>query len=1134
MEGTPAPNYDLDDGASVYHNDTNSANLNGDAPGSHTPNGQSSTSAAPKSSNSTHIRSRITVVCAECKRLKLKCDRRTPCSSCVKRDTMIRCVYSQAAAEKIDVQSLHNRLLAVEGQVATLTANQAASNPSIPPFRSTYPASSSQSSLTTSPSGPSHSSSRPATSALGTQSNDRYLLISGQSGSSLVVNLEDTAGVWLNELEAQLGIDDASKAPSTSPYSVAKPAVTTSGTARVKLEPTPVVLSSSTPVSAATTASPMSSPTAASSLATNIQGSGWKNVNTYVPPLPLSMFQPDASGSTCPQRDLPQVTPALLRRLPPSAITRTRYLKGLHDAMMVHPCFNFRHFEQRIDAMMAWGEANDLSKQKTDLARELFGAVNGAPKKSPGLASTSPKPTLSFFAAASAALALGAIMARDPAEPTKERHTPATLFALSKQSLFLFEETSTYDVDSVIAMLLQALYLLHDGQMRIEHTVFPLVGKMINVARMMGLAVDPDEFPGTYSLFEAETRRRIWWDIVYYDMVVSDSMGHPSLITETSFSTKIPRDVEESLFTPSSTTIPPPPEDRQYSSIQYFILRCKLSQLCKTIRRQTTRDVLLEDSPEASIDHAATLEKEVTSFLQDLPPVYRLNMELDCSQPLEGDSVLIAQRAALVVIANRVVIKLYLPFMKDSGDGSPGKVSHQAVLGTITAAHSIIYALRVLYTVWRATRPGIFEYYDYTRSLFDAAVICAHAVIQQPASILAGEGMKGITHALDIMRDMHEARRRIFPDTPTEAIKIVEMMQEKAERARAASTASTGAKRKRAEEDWHAMSSLSAGFQLPFVGPSVTSVKVSQGRPPLAMSKIASSGPRAEAQEPKVSQGKDKDREQDREADRGRDCATQRERDRNNRYPAQGVRSRMFTGEPQTARPRTGSSTSMSPPTPGVGPSQLPQTAPSSAVQTPIDGPSFPYPPARPQESQPPPMQAMQHDFQMDFSNHASTPHSYASSPQLSTHVYEPHAPRKSPYAATGAHATPTQEYYMQYPPQAQQQPQVYEHGVEHAQGMPPFGVGPALGAPLSSSVPSTPRGDAGRFVLPPEKPPPGGYGKQMEYPSHTATAHVGGHMQVTATQLSAPYVQGWQPTEMARADGNGMWDYKFYTPGAT
>ena len=68
------------------------------------------------------IRSRITVVCAEaslrspqrprieltrlclqCKRLKLKCDRRNPCSSCIKRDTTQRCAYSAAAAEKMCV-----------------------------------------------------------------------------------------------------------------------------------------------------------------------------------------------------------------------------------------------------------------------------------------------------------------------------------------------------------------------------------------------------------------------------------------------------------------------------------------------------------------------------------------------------------------------------------------------------------------------------------------------------------------------------------------------------------------------------------------------------------------------------------------------------------------------------------------------------------------------------------------------------------------------------------------------------------------------------------------------------------------------------------------------------------------------
>ena len=174
--------------------------------------------------------------------------------------------------------------------------------------------------------------------------------------------------------------------------------------------------------------------------------------------------------------------------------------------------------------MCIWGENND-ARAKTDLARDIFGSGAGPSKPAKERAQApSPKPTLSFFAAASVALALGSIMTHENDKPPLgdcdpiQRNTPAGLFALSKQALQLFEETNSYDLDSVITMLLQVLFLMHDGQMRISHMVFPLVGKMVNVARMMGLAVDPDEFQGTYSLFEAETRRRLWWDIFYYDM----------------------------------------------------------------------------------------------------------------------------------------------------------------------------------------------------------------------------------------------------------------------------------------------------------------------------------------------------------------------------------------------------------------------------------------------------------------------------------------------------------------------------------------------------------------------------------------------------------------------------------------
>lgn len=39
----------------------------------------------------------------QCKRLKLKCDRKAPCGSCSKRDTVDRCIYSAAAQEKLYV-----------------------------------------------------------------------------------------------------------------------------------------------------------------------------------------------------------------------------------------------------------------------------------------------------------------------------------------------------------------------------------------------------------------------------------------------------------------------------------------------------------------------------------------------------------------------------------------------------------------------------------------------------------------------------------------------------------------------------------------------------------------------------------------------------------------------------------------------------------------------------------------------------------------------------------------------------------------------------------------------------------------------------------------------------------------------
>ncbi|KAI0772943.1 hypothetical protein BD413DRAFT_473675 [Trametes elegans] len=353
----------------------------------------------------------------------------------------------------------------------------------------------------------------------------------------------------------------------------------------VKLEPTPASIP------------PCSSTTLGSSIQLPVGG-----IRTLHPPAPYDAFLPPPSAGPS---ALPQVTAALVAYLPAEP-SRARYLKAFRETMLLHPCFNVPHLEQRIAAMFTWADGGSFSvstgpMSKADLARDIFfntgkgkakeqSRGTGPPPGGPR-GGNSPKPTLSFFATACAAFALGALVARDdesepstpaasgapqlPSSPVDSVGTAATLFALSEQALQLFEKTAAYDLDSVIAMILQVLCMLHEGQMSVAQDVFPLVGKMVNVARMMGLAIDPDEFPGTYNLFEAEMRRRLWWDVFYYDLFVADCMGHPPLIADNTHTTHLPADVDEEKFTPSSTSLPVPESADSDASSVYFGLKCR-------------------------------------------------------------------------------------------------------------------------------------------------------------------------------------------------------------------------------------------------------------------------------------------------------------------------------------------------------------------------------------------------------------------------------------------------------------------------------------------------------------------------------------------------------------------------------
>lgn len=244
---------------------------------------------------------------------------------------------------------------------------------------------------------------------------DRTLIAIGNSGSSLAVSLDDVTSIWLSHLNL---------VPSV----------------QLKLETSPVDLPD-------------------------------RNLSPSTAFPPITLFLPTPSPA-----ELPAVTTQLIERLPHSPDVRQQLLYSVDDVLALHPSFNFQDFQVRVHSLFSWSSET----------------ASALPSTSGG--TTASRPTLSFFAATSAAFALGSLIRRTNdtcfvsleggnAPPASAQHFadedpcsyPAALFSLSEQALNIFERSYNYDLDYMVATILQVMYLLHDGRPRLPHTILPLV-----------------------------------------------------------------------------------------------------------------------------------------------------------------------------------------------------------------------------------------------------------------------------------------------------------------------------------------------------------------------------------------------------------------------------------------------------------------------------------------------------------------------------------------------------------------------------------------------------------------------------------------------------------------------------------
>ena len=225
------------------------------------------------------------------------------------------------------------------------------------------------------------------------------------------------------------------------------------------------------------------------------------------------------------------------------------------------------------------------------------------------------------------------------------------------------------------------------------------------------------------------------------------------------------------------------------------------------------------------------LEGKINQFVSDLPNNYQFDLN---TPPTPGDedshtSLNLARSCELQIVANRMIISLYVPYLK----GHSATPLHQASLAIMNAAHKIIQCMKV----WQSRRncPGVREkgrwgafgiYYDYGRILFDAAVVCASIAIDGTGGAFAACLKGDVDSALEVLKDMEEFKgpmRRGFTGVGvhsgveanvSEPIAIVEILRQKVD-----ATQVSGTKRKR--QDGGA-DILQHGFRMPFVGASVS------------------------------------------------------------------------------------------------------------------------------------------------------------------------------------------------------------------------------------------------------------------------------------------------------------------------
>ncbi|KAI1776790.1 fungal-specific transcription factor domain-containing protein [Hypoxylon cercidicola] len=211
----------------------------------------------------------------------------------------------------------------------------------------------------------------------------------------------------------------------------------------------------------------------------------------------------------------------------------------------------------------------------------------------------------------------------------------------------------TKPVEYTVETLLLYLFGEYSSRWDADLSLWIITGIITRIAFRMGYHRDPDWFP-SITPFQGEMRRRTWALLRMADIVFSYQVSLPTMIYDHDNDTKLPHNIFDEEFGPSTKILPPPRPMTEPSPIAYMIGKTKLCIEFGNILQAVTRV-----GKQVSYDDILLHDRKLREIMDEFPPHLKI-------RPLEGSHdpvTLIIARFNLDILYQKVMCMLHKKHM---------------------------------------------------------------------------------------------------------------------------------------------------------------------------------------------------------------------------------------------------------------------------------------------------------------------------------------------------------------------------------------------------------------------------------------------------------------------------------------